>query len=142
MAARLCGNRLLEQLMSPSPKSQVMFASAFSRIGVFFRIFGIHTFYATATFYTSGAHALTTVALTSCARVRSLAIARRVHMASQMLGVSLRARHDTTQVMLGVSLRASWIISKTLLHASKSPEKLWLLVGACLVILDCGFLNV
>ena len=27
-------------------------------------------------------------------------------MASQLLGVSLRARRDTTQVMLGVSLRA------------------------------------
>ena len=27
-------------------------------------------------------------------------------MSSQLLGVSLRARHDTTQVMLGVSLRA------------------------------------
>ena len=26
----VCGNRLLERLMSPSPKSQVMFASAFS----------------------------------------------------------------------------------------------------------------
>ena len=41
------GNQLLKQLMSPSPKSQVMFASAFSRIGDFFRIFGIHSFYAT-----------------------------------------------------------------------------------------------
>ena len=39
-----CGNRLLERLMSPSPKSQVMFASAFSCIGDFFRIFGIHGF--------------------------------------------------------------------------------------------------
>ena len=28
-------NRLLERLMSPSPKSQVMFAHAFSRIGNF-----------------------------------------------------------------------------------------------------------
>ena len=37
--------KLLELLMSPSPKSQVMFASAFSRIGDFFsRIFGIHIF--------------------------------------------------------------------------------------------------
>ena len=27
---RACVNRLIEQLMSPSPKSQVMFASAFS----------------------------------------------------------------------------------------------------------------
>ena len=30
--------------MSLSPKSQVMFASAFSRISDFFRIFGIHIF--------------------------------------------------------------------------------------------------
>ena len=36
--------KLLERLMSPSPKSQVMFASAFSWIGDFFRIFGIHIF--------------------------------------------------------------------------------------------------
>ena len=45
------GNRLLERLMSPSPKSQDMFASAFSRTGDFFRIFGIHTFYATVTLF-------------------------------------------------------------------------------------------
>ena len=44
-----CGNRLLQRLMSPSPKSQVMFASAFSWIVDFFRIFGIQRFYATAT---------------------------------------------------------------------------------------------
>ena len=36
--------KLLERLMSPSPKSQVMFASALSWIGDFFRIFGIHIF--------------------------------------------------------------------------------------------------
>ena len=30
LAGRVCGNRLIERLMSPSPKSQVMFASAFS----------------------------------------------------------------------------------------------------------------
>ena len=30
LAGRVCGNRLLERVMSPSPKSQVMFASAFS----------------------------------------------------------------------------------------------------------------
>ena len=32
----VCGNRLLERLMSPSSKSQVMFTSAFSWIGDFF----------------------------------------------------------------------------------------------------------
>ena len=36
--------KLLERLMSPPPKSHVMFASAFSWIGDFFRIFGIHIF--------------------------------------------------------------------------------------------------
>ena len=36
--------KLVERLMSPSPKSQVMFASTFSWIGDFFRIFGIHIF--------------------------------------------------------------------------------------------------
>ena len=36
--------KLLERLMSPSQKSQVMFAPAFSWIGDFFRIFGIHIF--------------------------------------------------------------------------------------------------
>ena len=36
--------KLLERLMSPSPKSQIMFAPAFSWIGDFFRIFGINIF--------------------------------------------------------------------------------------------------
>ena len=43
--------KLLERLMSPSPKSQVMFASAFSWIGDFFRIFGIHIFQVMASFW-------------------------------------------------------------------------------------------
>ena len=30
VAGRVCGNRLLQRLMSPSPKSQVMFVFAFS----------------------------------------------------------------------------------------------------------------
>ncbi len=37
-------SKLLEPVMSPSPKSHVMLASAFSWIGDFFRIFGIHIF--------------------------------------------------------------------------------------------------
>ena len=49
VAGRVYGNRLLKRLISPPPKSQVMFASAFSWISDFFRIFGIHSFYATAT---------------------------------------------------------------------------------------------
>ena len=36
LSACACVNRLLERLMSPSPKSQVMFASAFSWIGDFY----------------------------------------------------------------------------------------------------------
>ncbi len=36
--------KLLERLMSPSPKSQVMFAPAFSWIGDFFSNFGINIF--------------------------------------------------------------------------------------------------
>ena len=36
LVGRVCGNQLLERLMSPSPKSQVMFAPAFSWIGDFF----------------------------------------------------------------------------------------------------------
>ena len=74
VAGRVCGNRFLQRLMSPSPESQVMFASAFSCIGDFFRLFDIHTFYAMATIYTPGAHALTPAALTSCAHVWSLVI--------------------------------------------------------------------
>ena len=35
----LAGNRLLQRLMSPSQKSQVMFASAFSGIGEFVFVF-------------------------------------------------------------------------------------------------------
>ena len=46
MCACECGNRLLERPMLPSPKSQVVFASAVSQIGdFFFRIFDIQTFY-------------------------------------------------------------------------------------------------
>ena len=41
VCGRVCGNRLPKRLLSPSPKSQVMFASVFSWIGDFFRIFGI-----------------------------------------------------------------------------------------------------
>ena len=85
----VCGNRLLEQLMSPSTKSQVMFASAFSWISDFFHIFGIHSFDVSPTFYTPGAYALT----------RSQAV-RRPQDVTTMLGVSLRARWDTTLVLL------------------------------------------
>ena len=46
---RVCSNRLLKWLMSPSPISQVMFASAILMNQWFFHIFGIHSFYATVT---------------------------------------------------------------------------------------------
>ena len=48
--AHVLDRKLLERLMSPSPKSQVMFASAFSWIGDFSRIFGIHIFQVMASF--------------------------------------------------------------------------------------------
>ena len=58
LSVRVCGNQLLERLMSP--KSQVMFASPFSWSGDFFRIFGINSFFKfLSTFYTPGAYALT-----------------------------------------------------------------------------------
>ena len=37
-----------------------------------------------------------------------MGLADFAHMASQMSGVSLRARRGTTQVMLGGSLRTRW----------------------------------
>ena len=84
--------------MSPSPKLQVMFASAFSGIGDFFPIFGIHTFYATATFYTPGTHALNTCGRRSRVHsARSLVIGRR---ASQQCGgiTAGKARHNSSNV--------------------------------------------
>ena len=46
----VAGNRLLERLMSPSPTSQLLCSRLHPHESViFFRIFGIHTFYATAT---------------------------------------------------------------------------------------------
>ena len=92
MAGRVCGNRLLTRLMSPSPKSQVTFASAFSWIGDFF-VFSHSYIYATATLlniwicmqWKQPRHAgcmlfnifILSAALKNCARVlRSLAIGR------------------------------------------------------------------
>ena len=40
-----CGNRLLKRLMSPSQKSQVMVAPHSHESVIFFRIFGIHSFF-------------------------------------------------------------------------------------------------
>ena len=60
----------------------------------FFRIFGIHTFYACG----------------SLMQQRWLRgrIGLCTHGVTTMLGVSLQARRDITQVMLGVSLHARW----------------------------------
>ena len=103
--------------MSPSPNSQVMFASALSWIGDFC-IFGIHTFNTMATFLNIWICMLPAV---GCRRwqngVGQPMIQDRgrqvVHamkdfapLASPLLGVALRASRDTTQLLLGVSLRA------------------------------------
>ena len=73
----------------------------------FFRIFAIDTFYATATFNMPGTHALNTCG-DHKRRMRSLAIGRRVNIASQQCwGVSAgKVRHNSS--MLWVSLRPRW----------------------------------
>ena len=105
----VCGNRLLERLMSPSPNSQVMFASAFSCIDDFFRIFRNHSrplftrrvhMYLPA-YKLCGAHEL-------CTRAEPCDWSAGAHGVTTMLGVSLWVRRHTTQVMLGLSLRARW----------------------------------
>ena len=67
-------------------------------------------FFATATFYTPGAHALT--------RSRAVRRSRAAHACDwsadadgrrhNNVGVSLRARQNTTQVMLGVQVRHNY----------------------------------
>ena len=53
-------------------------------------------------------------------------------MASQLLGVSLRARRDTTQVMLGVSLRVRWDTTQVMLGVSLRVRWDTTLVGTML----------
>ena len=113
----VCGNRLLERLMSLSPKSQVMFVSAFSWISDFFRIFGIHSFQALFTrrvHMNFHAHKLCS-AHELCTRAEPCDWSAGAHGVTTMLGVSLRIRRHATQVMLGSSLRARWdtILSPT-----------------------------
>ena len=67
----------------------------------FFRIFGIRTFYATATLLNIWIYTQWTDAADLWGQIRLCTHAFRN---SSNVGVSLRARHDTTQVMLGVSL--------------------------------------
>ena len=76
----------------------------------FFRIFGIHTFTATANLLN----------IWICMRLADFA-----HMASQMSGVSLLARRGTTQVMLGVSLRARVDTSQVGHNFSKNNNLYW-----------------
>ena len=98
--------------MSPSPKSQVMFASAFSWIGDFFVFLAFIVFKLRPLFTRRvhmhlyvhkmcGAHEL-------CTRAEPCDWAAGAHGVTTMLGVSRRARRHTTQVMLGLSLRARW----------------------------------
>ena len=69
----------------------------------FVRILGIHTFYATATFYMPDTHAAGVAH--ACGARGAL---RLVGGHLNNVGVSLRERPATTQVMLEVSLRARW----------------------------------
>ena len=96
--------------MSPSPKSQVMFASAFSWISDFFVFLGF-IFLSYGEFVELiNMHAMKL-------RVQALraALASGARGALPLVGwvsyncwVSLRDRHATMQVMLGVSLQARW----------------------------------
>ena len=72
----------------------------------FFRIFGIHTFYATATLLNM--HAMNMWLTDASGRWLWGRIDLCTHGVTTMLGVSWQVRRDTTQVMLGVSLRARW----------------------------------
>ena len=99
-----------KQLMSLSPKSQVMFAPAFSWIGdcfifLTFVLLALFVEYEYACNETSRASSCTAgVAQASGAR----GALRLVGGRHNNVGVSLRERRDTAQVMLGVSLRARW----------------------------------
>ena len=107
LTSRVC-DRLLERLMSPSPKSQVMFASAFSWSCDF--VIELLAFilivlrYGHFVEYNINMHAMNWCSgrwLWGRIWLCIPGVTTQV-----MLGVSLRARRDTTQVMLGVSLRA------------------------------------
>ena len=77
----------------------------------------IHTFYAT-TFYTPDA-------LTRSRAVHVCGALRLVGVTT-MLGVSLQARRDTTQVMLGLSLQARWDTTLVRLILIVLGRRLWL----------------
>ena len=83
--------------MSPSPKLQVMFASAFSWIGDFFRIFGIH-FFTQRPLFTRRVHMhLTPAGGPQERHVRSFAIGWRA--SKQCWGVTAgKPRHNSSNV--------------------------------------------
>ena len=87
---RVCGNLLLERLMSPSPQSQVMFTSYFWHS--YFLSYGY--FLHTGCTYYCGIHEL-------CTRAEPCNWSVGANGVTTILVVSLRARHNTTQVMLG-----------------------------------------
>ena len=109
----MCGNRPLERLLSPSPKSQVMFESAFSWIDDF-AVFLAFIRFTLRPLFTRRGHNMHLHAHKLCG-ARELSThtepcdwSAGAHGVTTMLGVSLRARRHTTQVMLGLSLRARW----------------------------------
>ena len=90
----------------------------------FSRIFGIHTFYATATLL----NIWICMQWTCSWRWWWGRIGLCTHGVTTqvMMGVSLRARRDTTQVMLGLSLRARWDTTLVMIMGTiKSISKLW-----------------
>ncbi len=128
----VCVNRLLERLMSPLPKSQVMFPSAFSWIGDFFVLLAVIVFKFTVTFYTPGAYALTRSQLCSthelCTRAEPCDWLAGAQGVKTMLGLSLRARRHTTQVMLGLSLRARWDTTLVMWIAGKLQYRAYICI--------------
>ena len=110
--------------MSPSPKSQVFVRV---RILMIFFVFLGFILFTQRPLFTRRVHMhLTPEGGPNEGRVRSLAIGRR----HNKVGVSLQEMRGTTQVMLGVSLRARWdttlviiITVKTYVGVLQSPVK-------------------
>ena len=102
VASRVCVNRLLERLMSPSQKSQVMFASAFSPIGDFFVflafiVFNLRPLFTCRVHMHLHAHELCG-AHDRYTRAEPCDWSAGAHGVTTMLGVSLRVRWDTSNV--------------------------------------------
>ena len=127
----VCVNRLLERLMSPSPKSQVMFVPHSHESVIFSYIcHSVLNFF--NTFYTPGAYALTRSQLCSahelCPRAEHCDWSASAQGVKTMLGVSLRARRHTTQVMLGLSLRARWDTTLVMWIAGKLQYRAYICI--------------